>query len=248
MSAIVVIPARLMSERLPRKMLADIMGKPLIQHVYESVSRAKLVEKVIVATDSEEISQAVESYGGNSIMTDPSLPSGTARIASIINQLDHRNIINVQGDLPLIQEELIDQVINCMDTTDADIVTPVWPITEMEDLKDPGCVKVAIAFDGKAVYFSRNAIPFVRDHRFEDWLKHSDFWGHYGIYGYRKKVLIDIAEDRIPTSKLEEIERLEQLAFLEAGYKIYTIKTTHKEIPIDTAEELEYVRQVIRDQ
>ncbi len=245
MSVCIVIPARLQSHRLPRKMLAEIQGKPLLRYVYESVNKVKSVDAVYIATDSEEIQTVAENFGARVFLTDPKLPSGTARIASIVHQLDYPFMVNVQGDNPLTDPKVVEAVIAELVKDKADVVTPVWPIRQTADLTDPAVVKVARASDGRAVYFSRSPVPFLRDYPIGEWLKKEKYWGHYGIYGYRRSVLEAIAADRLPESRIEQMEKLEQLRFLEAGLSIQTIKTDSREISVDTPEDLEYVRKLI---
>jgi 3-deoxy-manno-octulosonate cytidylyltransferase (CMP-KDO synthetase) len=243
MKATIVIPARLASSRLPRKVLADIAGKPLVQHVYERATKAA-AHQVLVATDSEEVRRTVEEFGGTAILTDPDLPSGTARIASIIDRISSEIIVNVQGDQPLVEPDLIAQIIKTFSDTPADIVTPVWRITDNTDLVDPGIAKVVRGHDGQALYFSRSPIPYVRDIPVSDWLQKTVFWGHYGIYGYRRQVLVDF-KTSIPPGPLEEAEKLEQLRFLESGYSIYTVETGYRQVAVDTAEDLARVRRMM---
>lgn len=247
MSAIIVIPARMQSSRLPRKMLADIAGKPLIQHAFESATKATKVTAVYVATDSSEIVDVVDGFGGKALLTDPELPSGTARIASIVNELEGENIVNVQGDMPMTPPDLIDDVISAMENHTTDIVTPIWPITVANDIKDPSVAKVVVAGNGRALYFSRSAVPFLRDVAPEEWPSIGQYWGHYGIYGYKRHVLNDIAAGKLAVSILEDMEKLEQLRFLEAGYHIQTINTNYKEIAVDTSAELDAIRKMISD-
>ncbi len=244
MSAIVVIPARLQSSRLPRKILAEIGGKPLIQHIYESVKKSSQTEEIYLAIDSEETAAVLDKIGAKYFMTDPSLPSGTARIASLMDKLSHKYIVNVQGDMPYIQTDLLDNVIRELNKDEADVVTPVWPLTETKDLLDSNVVKVVKGPQGWAHYFSRSPVPFVRDAEISEWTQKTKFWGHYGIYAYKRNVLEDIALGKIPVSPLEEAEKLEQLGLLDAGYTIKTIETEHREISVNTQAELENVRKI----
>ena len=244
MSAIVVIPARLQSSRLPRKILAEIGGKPLVQRIYESVQKSSQAEEIYLAIDSEETAAVLDKIGAEYIMTEPDLPSGTARIASLMDKLPYEYIVNVQGDMPYIQTELLDNIIKELNKDQADVVTPVWPLTETKELQDSNVVKVVRDPQGWAHYFSRSPVPFVRDAEIEMWTQKFRFWGHYGIYAYRRKVLEDIAAGRIPASPLEEAEKLEQLGFLDAGYTIKTIETEYREISVNTSEELESVRGI----
>ena len=243
-SATVVIPARLQSARLPRKILADIGGRPLIVRLFESVRQSELVEQVYFAIDSEETARVLDKYGARYFMTDPALPSGTARIASLMEQIRAKYIVNVQGDMPVIQTDLLEQIISELNKDQADVVTPVWPINNTKDLQNPNVVKVVRAANGRALYFSRSAIPFVRDLPVDQWLQKTSFWGHFGVYAYRRNILLDIAAGRIPKSPLEQAEKLEQLQFLQAGYTIQTISTPYKEISVNTPEELEAVRRL----
>jgi len=224
--------------------LADIAGKPMIQHVYERACQARTVQRVIIATDSEEVVRVIESWGGEVVLTDPSLPSGTARIASIIDQIDSEIIVNVQGDQPLVEPDLIDDLVQSFCRIAADIITPVWRINDAADLVDQGIAKVVRGNDGQALYFSRSPIPFVRDADLPEWPQKATFWGHYGIYGFRRQVLLDFSAS-LPPSQLERAEKLEQLRFLEAGYQIYTIETKCRQLAIDTVEDLERVRRMV---
>ena len=243
-SAVVIIPARLQSTRLPRKVLLDIAGKPMLQHVCERASQAHLPSAVLVATDSQVVVDAVSGWGFRAILTDPNLPSGTARIASIIDRVHADIVVNVQGDQPFVEPDLIDDLVQSFSSADVDIVTPVWRITHVADLTDAGIAKVVRAHDGRALYFSRSPIPFVRDADMSEWPESITFWGHYGVYGFRRKVLLDFSVS-LPAGLLTQAEKLEQLAFLEAGYQIHTIETKYRQMAVDTAEDLERVRQVI---
>jgi 3-deoxy-manno-octulosonate cytidylyltransferase (CMP-KDO synthetase) len=242
-NAIAVIPSRLASTRLPRKVLADICGKPLVQHVWERVSQAKNVDSVIVATDSPEVVQVVAAWGGKALLTDPACQSGTERIASVLDQLDADLILNVQGDEPLVDPDMLDALIASWISNPCDLITPVYRITSLEDLNNPNVVKVARAQDGCALYFSRSPIPYVRDCPQEEWLTHQAFWGHIGVYGYRKEVLAKYA--KLPFSPLQAAESLEQLRFLEAGYTFQTVETIYHSIAVDTQADLEKVRRLI---
>ena len=244
MSATVVIPARLQSSRLPRKILADIGGKPLIIRLFEAVQKCRLVEQIYFAIDSEETAAVLEQAGAKFFMTDPALPSGTARIASLMDRISAKYIVNVQGDMPTIPLDLLEQIIRELNRDRCDVVTPVWPITELRDLQDANVVKVVRSREGRALYFSRSTIPFVRDLPMDEWLQKTEFWGHFGIYAYRRNLLEDVADGRLPAGPLEQAEKLEQLSFLDAGYSIQTIVTEEREISVNTAEELEQVRRL----
>jgi len=243
MSTFVVIPARLGSTRLPRKVLADICGKPLIQHVWEQVNQCQLVDEVLVAVDSPEVMERVISFGGKAIMSSESCENGTNRISSIAGNLNADLVINVQGDEPLVSPEMIDRLIEAWRKQPTDLVTPVFKISSMADLVNPNIVKVARAADGRVLYFSRSAIPYLRDQPQDKWLQYHTYWGHIGVYGYRKQVLLEYSH--LPYSPLQRIESLEQLRFLEAGFTFQTVETDYRSLAIDTAEDLDAVRKLI---
>ncbi|MBW2056309.1 MAG: 3-deoxy-manno-octulosonate cytidylyltransferase [Deltaproteobacteria bacterium] len=242
--AVAVIPARLHSTRLPRKVLLDIAGKPMLRHVYDRTRSARSIRRVLVATDSTEVADPVREWGGEVVVTDPGLPSGTARIASIVDSLDGEIIVNVQGDQPLVEPTLIDGLVRAFEGTGADIVTPVFRVTRVSDLTDPGIAKVVRARDGRALYFSRSPIPYVRDVPMAEWPKRATFWAQYGIYGFRRRVLVDFNAS-LPPSALEKAEKLEQLRFLEAGYAIHTFTTRFRQVAVDTPEDLARVRAIL---
>lgn len=245
MSAIVAIPARLQSSRFPRKVLADINGRPMLWYVYRAVSQAESISGVWVLSDSEEVLREAASWGARTIITSPECPSGTARIASVADQFEADYIVNVQGDEPLIDGGLVDQVVATLVETQADIATPVYPINDLSDLQNPNLVKVTRAANGDALYFSRSTIPFVRDVPVDQWLSRASFWGHLGVYGYRKHVLLEYPE--LAESSLEEAEKLEQLRLLEAGKRIATLEVSHRLHGVDTPEDLEIVKQILKD-
>lgn len=236
-----VIPARLGSTRLPRKVLADIAGRPLIWHVWNRVRQATRVEQILVATDADEVRSAVESWGGQAVMTSPDCRSGTHRIASIVQQLSGRFVLNVQGDEPLLDPTLLDALVNRWEESSAAIITPIYRMPGAAELFDPNIVKVVRAADGSALYFSRSPVPYVRDVPTGQWLERHTFWGHVGVYGYAREVLEQY--EHLPASVLEDTERLEQLRFLEAGYRIQTVVTDYRPIAVDTPEDLARVRE-----
>jgi 3-deoxy-manno-octulosonate cytidylyltransferase (CMP-KDO synthetase) len=243
MKSIAIIPARIASTRLPGKVLADICGKPLVQHVWERVSQVNNIDQVIVATDSPEVAQVVANFGGQALLTDPACQSGTERIASLLSQLDADLVLNIQGDEPLVDSAMLESLVSVWRSAPCDLITPVYRITNLDDLNNPNVVKVARAQDGRALYFSRSSIPYVRDWPQEKWLEHQAFWGHIGVYGYRKQVLAKYAQ--LPISPLQAAESLEQLRFLEAGYTFQTVETTYHSIAVDTQADLERVRRII---
>ncbi len=243
LKTIVVIPARIGSSRLPNKVLADINGHPMLWHVYQRCLQSKKVDEVHIATDSEKVVEAVQSWGGKVWMTDANCASGTERIVAILDKLNADIIVNVQGDQPLINPEIIDQLIEVFEKTDPlpDIVTPACAI-EDEKIFDPNLVKITLRHDGYALYFSRHPIPYLRDVKKEKWPNSTKFWGHVGIYGYRRQVLENYHS--LPKSPLEKSEKLEQLRFLQAGKSILTFVTENYPISVDTITDLEKVRQL----
>lgn len=243
MYAVAVIPGRLGSTRLPRKVLSNIGGKPLIQHVWERVSQAQTIDDVLVATDSTEVADTVTAWGGKSWMTDSNCQSGTERIASILDELNADLVLNVQGDEPLVDPRMLDALVSKWMSAPCDLITPIYRITCTDDLSNPNVVKVARGQDGRALYFSRSPIPYVRDWPMVNWLEHQDFWGHIGVYGYRREVLEQYMS--LPDSSVQQAESLEQLRFLDAGYTFQTVETTYRSVAVDTQEDLEKVRRMI---
>lgn len=244
--AVAVIPARLESTRLPRKVLVDICGKPMIQHIYERAASAETIGRVLVATDSEEVMRTIEGWG-DVIMTAPNLPSGTARIASIIGLpgiIDAEIIVDVQADQPLVEPEMIDCAVKILRNNAVDIITPVVRITETQDLLDPDVVKVVRGEDHRTLYFSRHPIPYVRDVPVSEWLERTVFWAHHGIYGF-KRYMLEVFNSILPVGVLEGVEKLEQLRFLEAGYDIHTFETQFPHVAVDSLEDLERVRNTM---
>jgi len=236
---VAIIPARYGSRRFPGKVLADIHGKPLIQHVYERVSLSSAVSSIAVATDDERIAQAVEKFGGRFIMTSPDHKSGTDRMVEASKVTGGDIIVNVQGDEPLIEPSVIDAVVEKL-IGDREIVcsTAAFARTDKEIYHDPNAVKVVIDLKGRALYFSRSPLPFYRD---------SDFhtaYIHVGIYCFRRDFL-DIYSG-LTQSTLETAEKLEQLRILENGYKIGVVVTEHAAIGIDTMEDLERVKRLMK--
>lgn len=245
LKAIIVIPARLASSRLPRKVLADIHGHPMLWHVYQRCLQANKVSEVHIATDSQEVATLVRAWGGQAWLTASDCVSGTERIVSILNKLQAEIIVNVQGDQPLIEPAVIDQLITVFEQQNPipDIVTPACPILDNR-FADPNVVKMVVRHDGYVLYFSRHPIPYIRDEKMENWSKATTFLGHVGIYGYRRSVLESYHS--LPQSPLEELEKLEQLRFLQAGKSIFAFQTPHEHISVDTATDLEQVRAMLK--
>ena len=237
-SSFVVIPARLASTRLPRKLLLAETGRPLIQHTYEAALKARKPAGVCVAADCQEIASAVEAFGGRAVLTNPAAPSGTDRIAEAVRKLPAAEIIvNVQGDEPELSGEAIDQVIGMLqaDPT-ASMATLATPIRTREKLNDPACVKVVFSTQGDALYFSRSPIPYAR--QWDDALLTAEpahFHQHIGLYAYRREFLLQLAS--LPQSDAEVLESLEQLRVLSLGYKIKVGVIAEPSIGIDTPED-----------
>lgn len=235
-----IIPARLASTRLPNKPIADILGKPMIVRVLEQAKKSGLGE-VVVACDSEEIKSAVEKAGGKAILTDPNLPSGTDRIyagmLALPNYQDFEIIVNLQGDLPVIDPEVIKAAANAALESDADIATVASVIKNESEISNPNVVKIAIAFVsqtlGQALYFSRSAIPHGK----------GDYYHHIGIYAYKRKALEKFV--KLSPSPLEKRESLEQLRALENQMKIVVQIVDSHPLSVDTAADLEAVKNFL---
>lgn len=231
----IVIPARLASTRLPEKLLLRETGKPVLQHTYESARVARRPTGVIVAVDSPRLQKEVESFGGKAVLTDPELPSGTDRVAVVARMLtDTDFFINVQGDEPEITGDAIDLVAQLLEEhPTADVATLAAPIRERERLEDPSCVKVVCDHSGRALYFSRSPIPHARS--WDDQMLSCDpplFLQHMGIYGYRRDFLLNL--NNLPPSPYEQLEKLEQLRFLQAGCHIVVGQVSKPTQGIDT--------------
>jgi 3-deoxy-manno-octulosonate cytidylyltransferase (CMP-KDO synthetase) len=241
-----IIPSRYASQRLPAKSLADIHGKPMVQHVYERAKRSRLLTDVIVATDDERIKAAVEKFGGNAVMTPETIQSGSDRVAFVARTMDADIIVNVQGDEPLIDPALIDQTVQLLIDDDAVVVgTAVKKITSLDELLTPNVVKAVIDKNNFALYFTRSLVPFVRDSaEVTDWLKRAVFYKHFGIYVYRGSFLQQYAS--LTPTLLEQAEKLEQLRILENGFRIKVAITEFDSIPVDTQEDLDRVRAKIK--
>ena len=240
-----VIPARYASKRLPGKPLLDLCGKSIIEHVYERAQKARLLSEVLVATDDERISTAVERFGGKAVITPITIQSGSDRTAYAAKHLQADIIVNIQGDEPLIKPEMIDETVQALlEDTAAEVSTPVKRITSHEELSDPNVVKVVVDENGFALYFSRSMIPFLRSEQNEQvWLKRHRYYKHVGLYVYRKEFLFTFTQ--WGRSPLEQAEELEQLRILEHGHRIKCVTTEHDSLSIDTREDLERVRTML---
>lgn len=239
MKFVAIIPARYASSRFPGKPLADMNGKPMIQRVYEQVKKS--ISDVYVATDDERIYNTVINFGGNAVMTSARHRSGTDRCNEAITKIDKPFdvVINIQGDEPFIHPDQIDLIKTCFVDSSVEIATLVKPFDEndgFDALKNPSTPKVVLSNNSEAVYFSRSIIPYLRDVETEDWLSQHVFYKHIGIYGYRSDVLKEITQ--LPAGILEKSESLEQLRWLENGFKIKTGITNCETKGIDTPEDL----------
>src|SRR6266852_2426 len=238
MKVIAVIPARLASTRLPRKMLCEIHGRPLVVWVYQAVRSSLALNDVIVATDSEEILEACAKYACDAHMTSSKHHSGTERVREISQSVDADVYLNVQGDEPMIQAAHITALVELMQDTSIPVGTLRTPASA-EDIANPNAVKVVTDLNNRALYFSRSTIPYDRDGSQPHYFK------HLGIYAYRKPVL-----ERFVTlheSSLERSERLEQLRFLENGIPIYAAETPYDSIGVDTEEDFVRVRKMLEN-
>ena len=232
-----VIPARFASTRFPGKPLIDINGKSMIQRVYEQACKASALSEVVIATDDERILEHVNQFGGNAVITSDLHQSGTDRCAEVATKLpEFEVIINIQGDEPFIDPEQINTLAACFDNTDYQLATLVKKISLPEELFNSNTPKVILNNLFEAVYFSRSTLPFIRNIEPENWLEAHTFYKHIGIYGYGRETLLEIT--RLPLSSLEKAEALEQLRWIENGYKIKAAETNQESMAIDTPEDL----------
>jgi 3-deoxy-manno-octulosonate cytidylyltransferase (CMP-KDO synthetase) len=236
-----IIPARYASTRFPGKPLIEISGKSMIERVYSQARKSKSLSDVIVATDHEAIEREVKRFGGKVCLTSPDHPSGTDRCAEALTKLNSScdAVINIQGDEPFIDPRQIDLLSACFDDTRTDLATLIKKITSKEVLLNQNAPKVVVDREQFAIYFSRHPIPFIRGFDQDTWLSKHNFFQHIGIYGYRVEILKKIT--LLPPSSLERAESLEQLRWLENGFRIKTAITPYETIAIDTPEDLERV-------
>lgn len=235
-----VIPARFASTRFPGKPLIDIDGKSMIQRVYEQALKAEKLDEAVVATDDERILLHVRSFGGRAILTADTHQSGTDRCAEVAEKLPGFDIIvNIQGDEPFIDPRQIDLVCTCFADPDTELATLVKKVVTDEELFNPNSPKVVLNKNSEAIYFSRATIPYVRGKESSDWLEAHSFYKHIGIYGYRIDTLKAITQ--LPVSILEKTEALEQLRWLENGYRIKVAVTDIETSAVDTPEDLQKV-------
>lgn len=243
----IIIPARYASTRFPGKPLALLAGKPIIQHVWQAA--LQVCRDVYVATDDERIAEKVREFGGNVVMTPSDLRSGTDRVACASEKIggNYRVIINIQGDEPFIRREQIETLIHCFDREDTEIATIVKPMridTSIEKLENPNTPKVVMTKDGRALYFSRSIIPYVRGKEEKSWPSEHTYYKHIGIYGFRADILSQITA--LPQSSLEKAESLEQLRWLENGYTVRVGICDYDTVGIDTPQDLVRAEEFIR--
>jgi 3-deoxy-manno-octulosonate cytidylyltransferase (CMP-KDO synthetase) len=266
--SVVAVPARLASSRLPDKVLADIGGKPMIQRVLEQCSKAHGPSVVVLCTDSTRLRDLAEKWGFSVLMTAETCSSGSERIASVAEPLvakawgeDAKQwdastrkqrlistaVINVQGDQPFLDPAVVTEMVSEFGKRQPvpAVVTPVYRL-QPDTIHNPAVVKTLLAHDGRALYFSRSAIPHVRDVAPKEWHQHTPYWGHVGMYGFRGDVLA--AWDQLPASPLEDLERLEQLRLIEAGHTIATFTVEGTSLSVDTAEQLDQARQIAAEE
>ena len=239
---IVVIPSRYASTRLPGKPLAQLAGKPMVQHVYERAKQAQTVHRVIVATDDQRIVEAVKAFGGEARMTRTDHRTGTERIAEVAVQEPGDVFVNVQGDEPLIDPVAIDTAVGALlEEPQAQIATVATPIRHAGDIMDPNVVKTVLDFDGNALYFSRAPIPWIRDTQQK---LHVKYWKHLGLYVFQREALLEYTT--LPQGELERIEQLEQLRWLENGWKIRVAEVAHDAVSVDVPEDVPRVEKLMQ--
>jgi 3-deoxy-manno-octulosonate cytidylyltransferase (CMP-KDO synthetase) len=239
---IIVIPARYGSTRLPGKPLVPIAGTSMIQRVYERAKKSKLATQVIVATDDQRIMKAVEGFGGVARMTRADHRTGTERVAEVAAHTEGQVFVNVQGDEPLLNPEVVDAAIGALlEEPAAEIATVATPIKLPADIMDPNVVKAVLDFDDNALYFSRAPVPWVRDSGSQLQVRHLK---HLGLYVFQRDALLEYPT--LPQGTLEKIEQLEQLRWLENGWKIRVAEVEHDSVSVDVPEDVTKVEQILQ--
>ncbi|MBN1871582.1 MAG: 3-deoxy-manno-octulosonate cytidylyltransferase [Candidatus Omnitrophica bacterium] len=238
MKTIGIIPARFHSTRFQGKVLADLGGKSVIQHVWENAKKSQMLDDLIIAADDERIISAAQGFGAKAVYTSPDQPSGTDRLIEVVNPIDVEVVVNIQGDEPLVRPEMVDELARALlDDKDIKMATLAKRIEDEAEIENPNVVKVAIDRQGYALYFSRARIPYPRFETVKPYFK------HLGLYSYTKDFLFEFAN--LPKSNLEMTEGLEQLRALENGCRIKVIETKFDTIGIDTPEDLERARSYL---
>ncbi|MBD3223607.1 MAG: 3-deoxy-manno-octulosonate cytidylyltransferase [Caldithrix sp.] len=246
MNVVCIIPARYHSTRLPGKPLKKLGGIPMIQLVWQQAVKAFGADSVYVATDHPLIQSAVQKAGGMVIMTEEQLTSGTDRVAAAARSLPAEVVINLQGDEPFIDPELLKKLAKVFEDDEIYMATPIARIKNNEDLTNPNLVRVTRDAQDFALYFTRSVIPFIRDKADQNqWLNHCRFFKHIGIYAYRNEFLQKVT--RLPRGYLEQAEQLEQLRVLESGFKIYTIETEYHSLSVDTQADLDIINHKLEN-
>jgi len=241
---VVVIPARYASTRLPGKPLVSLGGKPMVQRVYERAKKAQTVQRVLVATDDQRVLDAVQGFGGEARLTRSDHRTGTERVAEVAAREPGDVFVNVQGDEPLIDPVAIDTAVGAlMEEPPAQIATVATPIRHAGDILDPNVVKTVLDFDGNALYFSRSPIPWVRDGQQKVRVK---YWKHLGLYVFQRDALLEYPT--LPHGELEIIEQLEQLRWLENGWKIRVAEVTHDAVSVDVPEDVARVERLLKEE
>lgn len=244
MKSIGIIPARYASSRFPGKPLIDLLGKSMIQRVYEQCQKSKLLDQVIVATDDQRIFDHVKDFGGEVLMTSPQHATGTSRCAEVATHFsDAEIIVNIQGDEPTINPEQIDEL---LEISGHGIATQAKKIEQHKNLFDPNVVKVVFDKHQNALYFSRQAIPHVRALAPHQWTNQHTYYRHIGLYSFDRKTLLNL--DALPASALEQMESLEQLRWLDNGIQIKVGVTAYESLSIDVPEDAQKVRQILEAQ
>ena len=239
MKTIGVIPARFASTRFPAKVLAQIAGKPMIEHVWAKAKQARELEDVIIACDHADVFKVAQSFGAKAVMTDPNHPSGSDRIAQVVKDLDVEIVVNIQGDEPFVDPKTIDSLVALLkNDSQCQMGTVIKEIKDEADFQNANVVKCVVDAQGYALYFSRSPIPYHRNGRKPEGLKN---YKHLGLYAYRRNFLLQYKD--WPKSILEITEQLEQLRVLEKGYRIKTTITTSESIAVDVLEDLKKAEQ-----
>lgn len=241
-----IIPARYASTRFPGKPLINIEGKTMLQRVYEQAAKSQLLSKVVVATDDKRIADHVKSFGGEVVMTAGHHASGTDRCMDALQQLtgNYNYVINIQGDEPFIEPEQIDELAEVLQDGTTELATQMIAVDSYEILFDKGEVKIVLNANNEALYFSRMVIPFIKGVNEKDWHLHHPYYRHVGMYAYRADILQKITQ--LPVSALEKAESLEQLRWLENGFKIKCVVTKYDSHCIDTPEDVTKVLRIIQ--
>lgn len=242
-----IIPARFASSRFPGKPLADIAGKSMIHRVYRQAKHADLLSNLVIATDDERIFSHATAFGANVVMTSQRHLTGTDRCAEVIRMKSYSNydvIINIQGDEPLIDPDQINLLASVFVNKNPEIATLIRPLSENDDLTNPGIVKVVKGKLNQALYFSRSPVPFIRNATVNQWHTKHNYFQHIGIYGYTKEALLKIS--RLDATPLEKAESLEQLRWLENGFQIITEISEHHSYSVDTPEDVNKIIKMLK--